>query len=82
MTAGAASRKASAGLRPGAREALRAAVNAGQLAPDAATGEGVEMWFCLFEGSSEDTVRTVNERAGIPSDRIAQAVLVTSEDLT
>jgi hypothetical protein len=41
-----------------------------------------ESCFCLFEGPSEDLVRTANERAQIPFDRIVEAVHVSSEDLS
>lgn len=40
-----------------------------------------ESCFCLFEGPSEGVVRTANERAQIPFDRIMEAVHVASEDL-
>lgn len=41
-----------------------------------------ESCFCLFEGASEDLVRTANERAQIPFDRIVEALHVSSEDLS
>jgi hypothetical protein len=42
---------------------------------------GEDKCFCLFEAASADAVRTANERAGLPFDRVQEAVLVASEDL-
>jgi hypothetical protein len=42
---------------------------------------GEEKCFCLFEGPSADAVRTVNERAEIPFERIVEAMHVSSDDL-
>lgn len=42
---------------------------------------GEEKCFCLFEGPSADAVKTANERAQIPFERIVEATLVASEDL-
>jgi hypothetical protein len=38
--------------------------------------------FCLFEGPSEEAVRQANERAGLPLERITEALHVASDDLT
>jgi hypothetical protein len=38
--------------------------------------------FCLFEGPSAEAVREANERAGLPLERITEALHVASEDLT
>jgi hypothetical protein len=42
---------------------------------------GEEKCFCLFEGPSADAVRTVNERAGIPYERIVEAMHLASDDV-
>lgn len=42
---------------------------------------GEEKCFCLFEGSSADAVKTANERAQIPFERIVVAMHLASEDL-
>jgi hypothetical protein len=40
-----------------------------------------ESCFCLFEGPSVELVKSANEQAQIPFDRIVEAVHVASEDL-
>jgi hypothetical protein len=42
---------------------------------------GEDRCFCLFEGESAEAVRQVNERAGLPIQRIVEASHVASEDL-
>lgn len=42
---------------------------------------GEEKCFCLFEGTSADAVKTANERAQIPFERIVVAMHLASEDL-
>lgn len=42
---------------------------------------GEEKCFCLFEGPSADAVRTANERAQIPYERIVEALHVESSDV-
>lgn len=37
--------------------------------------------YCLFDGSSEAAVREVQERAGLPFERIHEALFITAEDL-
>ncbi len=43
---------------------------------------GEEKCFCLFEGPSADAVKTANERALIPFERIVEAMHVASEDVS
>lgn len=40
-----------------------------------------EKCFCLFEGASEEAVRDVQDRAGLPYQRIHEAVFVTADDV-
>jgi hypothetical protein len=40
-----------------------------------------ESCFCLFEGESLEAVQHANESAGLPFERIVEAVHVSSEDL-
>jgi hypothetical protein len=42
---------------------------------------GEEKCFCLFEGPSADAVRTANDRAQIPYERIVEAMHLAAEDL-
>ncbi len=42
---------------------------------------GEEKCFCLFEGPSADAVRTANDRAQLPYERIVEAMHITSDDL-
>lgn len=42
---------------------------------------GEEKCYCLFEGPSADVVKTANERAGLPFERIVEAQHIASEDL-
>ena len=42
---------------------------------------GEEKCFCLFEGPSAEVVRTANDRAQLPYDRIVEAMHVASDDL-
>ena len=42
---------------------------------------GEEKCFCLFEGPSADAVKSANERAQLPYERIVEAIHVASEDL-
>lgn len=42
---------------------------------------GEEKCFCLFEGPSADVVRQANERAGLPFERIVDALHISSEEL-
>lgn len=37
--------------------------------------------FCLFEGESKDAIETVQERAGLPYDRIYEAEFVTADEV-
>lgn len=43
---------------------------------------GEDKCFCLFEGSSQETIKEANERAQIPFERIHEAVFVVSEELS
>lgn len=43
---------------------------------------GEEKCFCLFEGPSADAVKTANERAQIPYERIVEAMHVAAEDVS
>lgn len=40
-----------------------------------------EKCYCLFEGPSEEAVREVQERAGLPYERIHEAVFVTADEV-
>ncbi len=42
---------------------------------------GEEKCFCLFEGPSAEVVRTANDRAQLPYERIVEAMHLTSDDL-
>ncbi|TVR68180.1 MAG: DUF4242 domain-containing protein [Sphaerobacteraceae bacterium] len=42
---------------------------------------GEEKCFCLFEGPSAEAVKTANERAQIPYERIVEAMHLSSEDV-
>jgi hypothetical protein len=42
---------------------------------------GEEKCYCLFEGPSADTVKTANDRAQLPYERIVEAMHISSEDL-
>jgi len=42
---------------------------------------GDQACYCLFDGPSEQAVAQVNDRAGIPYERIVAAVHVASGDL-
>jgi hypothetical protein len=42
---------------------------------------GEEKCFCLFEGPSKDAVRTANERAQLPYERVVEAMHIASDDL-
>ena len=42
---------------------------------------GEEKCFCLFEGPSAAVVRTANDRAHLPYERIVAALHVASDDL-
>jgi len=42
---------------------------------------GEEKCFCLFEGPSAAAVQEVNERAGLPFERIVEALHIASEDI-
>ena len=42
---------------------------------------GEEKCFCLFEGSSAEAVRTANDRAQLPYERIVEAQHIASDDL-
>jgi Protein of unknown function (DUF4242) len=42
---------------------------------------GDQTCYCLFDGPSEQAVAQVNDRAGIPYERIVAAVHVASGDL-
>ncbi|MDQ3044012.1 MAG: DUF4242 domain-containing protein [Chloroflexota bacterium] len=43
---------------------------------------GEEKCFCLFEGPSADAVKTANERAQIPFERIVEAMHLAADDVT
>jgi hypothetical protein len=40
-----------------------------------------EKCFCLFEGPSVEAVRTANDRAQLPYERIVEAMHLASDDL-
>ena len=42
---------------------------------------GEEKCFCLFEGPSTEMVRTANDRAQLPYERIVEVMHVASDDL-
>ena len=42
---------------------------------------GEEKCFCLFEGPSAEVVRTANDRAQLPYERIVEALHLASDDL-
>lgn len=42
---------------------------------------GEEKCYCLFEGPSADAVKTANERAQIPYERIVEAMHIAADDL-
>jgi muconolactone delta-isomerase len=42
---------------------------------------GEEKCYCLFEGPSADAVKTANDRAQLPYERIVEAMHIASEDL-
>lgn len=42
---------------------------------------GEEKCFCLFEGPSAEAVRTANDRAHLPYERIVEAMHLSSDDL-
>ena len=42
---------------------------------------GEEKCFCLFEGPSAEAVRTANDRAQLPYERIVEAMHLAAEDL-
>ena len=42
---------------------------------------GEEKCFCLFEGPSAEVVRTANDRAHLPYERIVEAMHLASDDL-
>ncbi len=42
---------------------------------------GEEKCYCLFEGPSADVVKTANERAQLPYERIVEAMHLAADDL-
>lgn len=42
---------------------------------------GDEKCYCLFEGPSEDAIKTANDRAQLPYQSISEAMHIASEDL-
>lgn len=42
---------------------------------------GEDKCYCLFEGASADIVKTANERANLPYERIVEAMHLSAEDL-
>jgi Protein of unknown function (DUF4242) len=42
---------------------------------------GEQKCFCLFESDSEETVRSAQDRAGLPFDRILEAEFITADDV-
>ena len=42
---------------------------------------GEEKCFCLFEGPSAEVVRTANDRAQLPYERIVEAQHIAADDL-
>jgi hypothetical protein len=80
------------GLTP---EQLSAAASAAKATTAAMTSEGTpvrylrstfipgeDKCYCLFEGPSADVVKTANERAQLPYERIVDAVYVAADDLS
>lgn len=43
---------------------------------------GEEKCFCIFDGPSADVVKTANDRAQIPYERVVEAMYLASEDLS
>ena len=43
---------------------------------------GEDKCYCLFEGPSADVVKTANERAQLPYERIIDAMHVAAEDVS
>ena len=42
---------------------------------------GEDKCYCLFEGPSQEAVTEAQERAGLPYERIHEAVFVTAEEV-
>ena len=42
---------------------------------------GEDKCFCLFEAASEEAVRSANEKADLPFDRIVEAKHISAEEL-
>jgi Protein of unknown function (DUF4242) len=42
---------------------------------------GEDKCYCLFEGPSADVVKTANERAQLPYERIVDAMHIAAEDV-
>lgn len=42
---------------------------------------GEDKCYCLFEGPSADAVKTANERAQLPYERIVDAMHIAADDL-
>lgn len=42
---------------------------------------GEDKCYCLFEGPSADSVKTANERAQLPYERIVDAMHIAADDL-
>jgi hypothetical protein len=42
---------------------------------------GEEKCYCLFEGPSADAVKTANDRAQLPYERIVEAMHISADDL-
>jgi Nickel responsive protein SCO4226-like len=40
-----------------------------------------EKCFCLFEGDSVEAIKTAQERAGLPYDRIVEARFITADEV-
>ncbi|MDQ2969436.1 MAG: DUF4242 domain-containing protein [Actinomycetota bacterium] len=40
-----------------------------------------EKCYCLFEGESEEAVKTAQERSGLPYDRIVEARFITADQV-
>jgi len=43
---------------------------------------GEDKCYCLFEGPSAEVVKTANDRAQLPYERIVGAMAIASEDLS
>jgi hypothetical protein len=41
-----------------------------------------EKCFCLFEGTSAESVKEANDRAGLPYERIVEAEFITADELS